>query len=365
MYSVKNTDRLRVFNSPCYNFVFDKRTGFFARCGANEHDDPAYSPFGPELADIEISSAAPEDIERARHHDAVFVVDDGGCNGLGCRKFCYKGSFGNSTAHMKLSTITRILDMLPDTVCQIAYGVCSVTSHPDIWRIFEETRKRSLVPNVTINGIGVTDEVAERLSTLCGAVAVSVNPYNRDIAYDTIHKLSQTYGMKQVNIHIVLAEDTVSFIKSVVGDMKNDVRLSNMNALVMLSFKDKANTGCYKPVSATSYKSVVEFCEQNGVTFGFDSCSAHAYMNAVKDRPNFAQLARHCEPCESGLFSIYVNTFGELFACSFCEGIGEWQDGIPLLSCNSFDEVWKSLRVEEWRVKLLTNERRCPYYSIG
>jgi len=39
-----------------YNYNFDKETGFFARWGKTKEDDPDYSPFGPEILDLEISS---------------------------------------------------------------------------------------------------------------------------------------------------------------------------------------------------------------------------------------------------------------------------------------------------------------------
>jgi len=39
-----------------YSYDFNKDTGFFARWGDTFDDDPTYSPFGPEILDIEIST---------------------------------------------------------------------------------------------------------------------------------------------------------------------------------------------------------------------------------------------------------------------------------------------------------------------
>ena len=39
-----------------YNYKFDKKTGFFARWGKTKEDDPLSSPFGPEIADIEVNA---------------------------------------------------------------------------------------------------------------------------------------------------------------------------------------------------------------------------------------------------------------------------------------------------------------------
>ena len=55
-YAVLDGDVKKAFISPGYNYVFDKRSGFFARWGETQEQDPSYSPFGPELLDLEISS---------------------------------------------------------------------------------------------------------------------------------------------------------------------------------------------------------------------------------------------------------------------------------------------------------------------
>ncbi len=362
MYGIKDTKTIRALCSADYNFIFRKDTGFFARWGATKDDDPNWSPFGPEIADIEISSAAPEDLKQ---DSDLTAITQGGCNGIGCKKFCYKQNVGNRTVHMTLELFQQIMDRMPPTLTQIAFGVCSIDSNPDTWDIFEEARRRDVVPNVTVNGQGITNEVAAKLSSLCGAVAVSINPDNREIAYDAVKKLTQDYGMTQINFHIVLAQDTVSFVKSVVDDMQVDPRLSGLNALVMLAFKDRENTQCFQPVTLKGYADVIDYCEQKEVRFGFDSCSAHTYLRVIEGRPDHDQLAQCVEPCESGLFSIYINVFGQVSACSFCEGIDTWEHGIDILSYDSFIDLWKDSKMENWRQQLLARKRECPFYEIG
>ncbi len=269
------------------------------------------------------------------------------------------------TAHMTLDAMKAILDKMPKSLTQIAYGICSIDSHPQLWHIFAETRRRGIVPNVTIMPVGVTPDIAARLAALCGAVAVSVNPDNKQYAYNTVKLLSQDFDMKQINFHIVLSEDSVPFVKQVVDDIQIDSRLSNLNALVMLSFKDKANTNCMQPITMDSYKEVIKYCEEAGIAFGFDSCSAHSYMRAIKHKNNYDDLCKCVEPCESLLGSIYINVFGEIFCCSFCEGVEEWKDGIPIANYSSIEEIWQSPRANAWRDKLMKNKRECPFYKIG
>jgi len=42
----------KAFRSPIYNYIFDKKTGFFVRWGKTLEDDPPFSPYGPELEKI-------------------------------------------------------------------------------------------------------------------------------------------------------------------------------------------------------------------------------------------------------------------------------------------------------------------------
>lgn len=85
-YTVKENDTFKVCKGPDYNYFFNKETGFFARWGKEEKDDPAYAP-APEILDIEISTI---------------------CNGMGTPcKFCYKSNTKNGR-HMSFETFKDI-----------------------------------------------------------------------------------------------------------------------------------------------------------------------------------------------------------------------------------------------------------------
>ena len=95
--------------SPSYNFNFSKKNGLFMRWGTSEADDPDFSPFGPEIADIEISSANASDLDI---DSPLNLITDGGCNGVGCKKFCYKKNTSNKTVHMSLDLFKQIMDRM-------------------------------------------------------------------------------------------------------------------------------------------------------------------------------------------------------------------------------------------------------------
>ena len=346
-----------------YNLLFNKQTGYTMRWGKTKEDDPDYSPFGPEILDLEISSAATNDVDSG---DPLHIHTNHGCRGLGCSQFCYKRNRKSGSVHMSLDTFKGIMDRMPKSLCSIAFGVLSpLEQHPQLWEIFDECRERDVVPCVTINQ-EVSLSVGDKLARHCGAVAVSLNEHNREQAYESIYRLTRVHGMDQVNIHIVLSNDSVGFIKSVVADIKSDSRLAKLNAMVMLSFKDKAKTCAMEPITSNYYREVIDCCMEAEINFGFDSCSAKAYLKAIEDHPEKAKLETYVEPCESMMFSAYIDVNARLYACSFLENAGPYlHDGIDVLESDDFMDIWGCDRVHEWRENLLELGRGCPVYRIG
>jgi hypothetical protein len=340
----------KVFRSESYNFDFDKITGKFSRWGKELADDPNFSPIGPEILDIEISTGS-------------------GCL---CCPMCYKGNGvkGKPTVNMTLDQFKTIMNKFPGPaenskfLTQIAFGIMMIDTNPDFFPMMEYARSIGIIPNYTTNGHGVTEEVAKRTSELCGAIAVSQYPWNKDIAYDAIHKYTSA-GMKQCNCHKLLAKESLDDCFSLIDDVKSDPRLKNLNAIVFLMFKPKGpGKDKFHSVDLEDYKKLVAYCTENKVNFGFDSCSAPMYLKAAAT-PETEQFA---ESCESGLFSSYINCKGEFFPCSFSENEGEWSEGIDALNCQSFlKDVWYHPRVISWRENLISSCKNCncPYANRG
>lgn len=151
-YTVKETAEDKIVYSPDYNYFFNKKTGFFLRWGQKLDDDPNCCDFGPEILDIEVTTQ---------------------CSGPGGKlcPFCYKGNTPNGV-NMSLDTFKTILDKMPDTLTQIAFGAdAHATSNPDLFAMMEYARTKDIVPNITVADI--SDETADRLLKYVGACAVS------------------------------------------------------------------------------------------------------------------------------------------------------------------------------------------------
>lgn len=157
-----------------FNHLFRKDNGYSVTWGKTKDDDPDFSPYGPLIADIEITTIC---------H---------GPNGIPC-SFCYKANTPKGD-NMSLETFKKVLDKLPRTVGQIAFGVdATATANPEIWDIFQYTRDSWIVPNLTV--AQVSDEVADKIASLAGACAVSLYD-DKNICYDSVKKLTDC-GMKK------------------------------------------------------------------------------------------------------------------------------------------------------------------------
>jgi radical SAM protein with 4Fe4S-binding SPASM domain len=171
-----------------------------------------------------------------------------------------------------------------------------------------------------------------------------------------------TQEILAVNIHYMLSQETLNDAFNVVQDIVHDERLKGLNAVVFLQYKDKGRgKGEFHSIQdAWDYRRLIDFCEMRKVGYGFDSCSAPLYFKAVEERENYKQLVQFAEPCESSLFSSYINCYGEFYPCSFTEASEGWNTGISVLKCDNFlKDVWNNERVVTFRNSLVGSSSKC------
>jgi len=269
---------------------------------------------------------------------------------------------------MSFDTFKNILDKIPRVLTQVAFGIGDIDANPDLFEMFRYCRKKEIIPNLTINGWRMTDELYENLMNLCGAVAVS--HYDNDVCLDTVSRLSKKLGMEQINIHKLLCEDTYESCIDLIMQYGIDVRLDKLNAIVFLLMKPKGKRNDLKQLKdMEKYKKLIKIAFDYKVPIGFDSCSAPSFLRAVEERDNFKSLEQLAEPCESDCFSSYVNVDGMFFHCSFTEGQDGWE-GVNIVECQNFlKDVWNSDEVKKFRNSLLEKEkengcRSCPIFDL-
>jgi len=325
---------MRKCSTPDYNYVFDTEDGRFVRWGATLLDDPQMSVIGPEIADIEISTD--------------------GCS-AGC-PWCYKSNKAGVGKNMSFDTYKKVLGHL-NMVLQVALGITDADANPDFIKILEYTRSFGIVPNYTTSGFGLTKKIMDATAELCGAVAVSLYPHNYDKAIEAINAFIDR-GMKQVNIHLLYYEGNQNFVKEVI---QTSSLIDGINAVVLLGLKPKGRGDTMRPMDYNNFSKLVDFSTGLDTKMGFDSCSAKKFEQWAKDAGK-EELLVFSEPCESSLFSIYVNAEGMAFPCSFGEGM---VDPVSMLDAQDFIvDVWNSPEFVGFREMLLQVGRRCPLYVI-
>jgi radical SAM protein with 4Fe4S-binding SPASM domain len=319
-----------------YNSIFNKENGLFLRWGKTADEDPEWCEYGPEIADIEVST-----------------ICHNGCT------FCYKSNTTNGK-YMTLETFKKVFEKLPKTVTQIAFGIGDIDSNPDLYSIMEYCRNNGVIPNITINGKRMTAYDYDRLVGVCGAVAVSY--YDDMSCIDAIKNLGQR-GLKQINIHCLMSEETYEQCMKAASIKLWDLYAKTyLNAVVFLWLKPKGDTNTYHQISEEHYKNVIKNAMFSGTNIGFDSCSAPHVLRIMPDQRDYI------EPCESTLFSIYINVDGKAFPCSFCEGVNGY-NGMDVVNNKDFNKVWLSEEFVRFRSALLDNKdenecRNCPIYKL-
>lgn len=323
---------MKRYRSPGYNYNFDDTTGFLARWGATFNDDPAWSPAGPEILDVEIAT--------------------GNCSGR-C-PWCYKESPSMFGRYMDLATFRQIIEAMPSTLTQIALGITDGDANPDFIKIMEECRARGVVPNYTTAGYGMTNEIVIATARLCGAVAVSVYPHNEHRALDLVRRFV-TLGMKQANIHLLYHHDNMPFVHRIIEQAAS---IGGLNAVVLLCLKPMGRGKDLIPATYNQFADALSLGFYKGVRMGLDSCSTPKFERWAREA-HMDHLMVLAERCESSLFSAYVDVDGYAWPCSFAEGRGEI---VPTPVGSDFTEAWMAM--EPFRRRLLANGRRCPLYNL-
>ena len=327
-----NNEKIKILSASNFHLIFNKKNGFTACWGKTADDDPQFCQWGPIIIDCEISTIC---------HKAC--------------PWCYKSNTAMGK-NMSLETFKELFAKFPKTLTQIAMGVGDIDANEDLWDIMNFCRNNDVIPNITINGEKMTPEFYNNLANTCGAVAISL--YDRNTCYNAVKELTDR-RLTQVNIHALLSSETFDKCMQAISDIRTDTRLQKLNAIVFLLLKPHGLRNEYHSVSKEQFRELVAYAMEKEIGYGFDSCSAPAFLDIVKGNK---QLETVIEKCESACFSYYLNVDGIGSPCSFNEG----NYSIDVLHAENFmKDVWFGEETKKFREKLLANCRNCPTYKLG
>jgi len=396
-YTVFLEGSRKCFRSKNYNYDFNLKNGYFARWGEKEEDDPEMSIYGPEILDIEVTTK---------------------CNGIDGKlcAYCYKSNTPKGT-NMSLETFKKVIDEVNfnQQLTQVAFGLDSTAeANPDLWAMCDYLRENHIIPNGTVAQLTMANAV--KIVQNFGGVAISYHS-DFEVLADTVDLLNKLKTerddsspfylikktLQQINIHFMISEETYEECLKLVEMIKTDARFEGLNAVVLLGLKKcgRAEKG-FNRLSDEHFSNLVNLFMSNSIGFGFDSCSANRFeawarddvsekigkrwekdSDPDRDGGSFArnayiemqeerlkELIQMIEPCESGLFSSYVDVNGNFYPCSFNEKPCYKFDVINGESLEDFKD--KPVRfkhhwdfgLELWRMKLRESKRSCPEYEV-
>lgn len=191
-------------NCKNYNCSFNKNTGYTIKFGSTVEEDPDWCKLGPEIMDLEISV--------------------NGCPKVGGHncKFCYKNNSDAPATNMTFDNFKKIIDSIPKSLNQIAFGITGVQTNPDFPKMLRYCKENGIIPNYTMSGADLNDDIIEVTKECCGAVAVSCYEGNKELCYNTIAELGKKAPNVHVNMHIVLSKGTLNHVMDVLNDVKKD-----------------------------------------------------------------------------------------------------------------------------------------------
>jgi MoaA/NifB/PqqE/SkfB family radical SAM enzyme len=198
-----------------------------------------------------------------------------------------------------------------------------------------------------------------------------VSHYDDDLCFSSVSKLVEE-GVRQVNIHQLVSEETLADCIHLIEQVVEDPRLTSLNAIIFLSLKKKGRGKSFSPLNQEKFNFLLKKAFQKNIRIGFDSCSTFKFLKSVQHTPHIEWFKTIAEPCESSLFSAYINTGGKFFPCSFVEGEKLFPKGLDVISCRNFlEEIWYHPTTNRFRRLILNSElknkfccRMCPQFEI-
>lgn len=333
-----------------YNCFFDKLTGVNIRFGKTLDEDPELCELGPEIADIEIVTGSCPKV-----------------NSENCR-WCYKNNTSAAGKVMSLEQFKKVISCFPINLSQVALGITGVKSNPYLKDILIYLRELGIIGNLTLTGADLDDEMSDVLCQYCGACAVSCYDKAKDLCYNTIKKLHDNAKTKfnrdmHLNMHIVIADFSINHVMDVLNDVKNG-KVPGLKSIVMLHAKPVGRAeklDC--SLSKTNLEMVINFCLDNNISFGFDSCNGYNVQKILTEI-NRADLCNSIEPCESARMSIYVNVEGKITPCSFVEHVYDDQSIDLLNSSVQLNDIWMSNAMLNDFRSCVKCSSSCPIYPL-
>jgi hypothetical protein len=172
-YILVDSPRGKTVVGPDYSYIFLKADKFFQRWGKSTEDDPLYSPIGPEVLDIKITS----------NDEDIPVMD--------------------------IDTFKLIINKIPKTLTQVAFEIVDIQTNPDFVPMVKYCREIGIEPSFIFIGPDFEGELAEKIikfSTDLDIIAVN-NHVNENTLFSSC--INVEGGLLNMDIDVLAVADYI------------------------------------------------------------------------------------------------------------------------------------------------------------
>ncbi len=246
--------------------------------------------------------------------DAHFAVTTK-CN-MYC-KGCYNTVRSDIVKDIDIDKAKRIIDNLAKlSVLSVSFGGGEPTLYPYIIELAEYTRSKNILPNMTTNGLTMTDDFAKKCKVF-GNVHFSIHkPGDIEVAFNAARIYKRNTG-KNAGLNLLITTETFPLIQQIVKAAEK----SPFKRILILRYKQTNKNADVKDLNAdnlmiSALSKIKELSKRSRLMFLFD-CSALQEIAAARlISPHLLEKA-DANGCMGGNAYIAIDVNGMYKPCSF------------------------------------------------
>ena len=272
--------------------------------------------------------------------DAHFAVTTR-CN-MYC-KGCYNTIKSDGVLDIDFDKAKRIIDNLSKlSVLSISFGGGEPTLYPNIIGLAEYARSKNILPNMTTNGLTMTDAFAKKCKVF-GNVHFSIHkPSDIEIAFNAA-KIYRKQTRKKAGLNFLITTETYPFLEEIIKKANR----SAFNKILFLRYKrTEKNTGVddlpMDDMMSSVFDKLKHLQRKSRLKFLFDCSSMQelAYSKLISEKLLDKVDANGCF---GGNMYIAIDVNGNYKPCSF------WNETVGDAEFLNFDNWITNEKLVEFR----------------
>jgi radical SAM protein with 4Fe4S-binding SPASM domain len=283
---------------------------------------------------------------------------------------CYVDSGTEAEDELSFPQLKEVIDVLAEKgVFHIAFGGGEPTLHPQLIELAEYCREKGIVPNITTNGVAITEELAKRFSVF-GQIHVSLDGleeyYEKEGSNKKFADIDRGIRLlrkhnEHVGLNVVMNKDNFEIIPEIA---KYAEKL-HLEGILLLRYKPAGRAKKDYLEKRLTEKQHIEFYElllRLHKGYRINVCVDCSCVPLFSSHHIFKKALEFfsVNGCDAGNILIGVDPHGRMNACSFSsEDAG---------SIFMFDENWDAnasfQKFRNWTKNAKEPCKSCRYLSI-